>query len=63
MSRIQPRTLSNKEFIRLAANSIDCGEDLPREWQIELLRRFMKLAPLDEYPTKDDRQLDLFMTK
>lgn len=63
MSRIQPRTLSNKEFIRLAANAIDCGEDLPREWQIELLRRFMKLAPLDEYPTKDERQLDLFMTK
>lgn len=63
MSRIQPRTLSNKEFIRLAANALDCGEELPREWQIELLRRFMKLAPLDEYPTKDDRQLDLFMTK
>lgn len=63
MSRIQPRTLSNGEFIRLAANSIDCGEDLPRDWQIELLRRFMKVAPFDERTVTDDKQLDLFMTK
>lgn len=63
MSRVQPRTLSNKEFIRLAANALDCGEELPMNWQIELLRRFMSVAPLDEYPTRDANQLDLFLDK
>lgn len=63
MSRIQPRTLSNRELIRLAADAIELDEDLPLEWQKELLRRFMALAPLDEFPPKDDRQLDLFLNK
>lgn len=55
--------MSNKEFIRLAANALDCGEELPMNWQIELLRRFMSVAPLDEYPTRDANQLDLFLDK
>jgi hypothetical protein len=63
MSRIQPRTLNNRELIRLAANAIELGEDLPLEWQKELLRRFMALAPLNEFPPKDDRQLDLFLNQ
>ena len=63
MSRIQPRTLNNRELIRFAANAIELGEDLPLEWQKELLRRFMALAPLDEFPPKDDRQLDLFLNQ
>lgn len=63
MSRVQPRTLSNNEFIRLAANALDCGEELPRDWQVELLRRFMMIAPIDEHPLQDPRQLDLFLNK
>lgn len=60
MSRVQPRTLSNSELIRLTANALELGNDLPIEWQMEVLRRFMALAPLDDYPAKDTRQLDLF---
>ena len=61
MSRVQPRTLSNAELIRLAANALELGDDLPIEWQKEVLRRFMAIAPYDEYPLKDERQLDLFI--
>lgn len=60
MRTLQPRTLSNSEFIRTAATVLDAHENLPREWQVELLRRFTALAPTDEYPLKDPQQLDLF---
>jgi hypothetical protein len=42
---------------------IDSNQNLPIDWQTELLRRFMALAPLDEFPPKDDRQLDLFLNQ
>jgi hypothetical protein len=32
---------------------------LPSELQLELYERFRKLAPLDEYPLTDDKQLTL----
>lgn len=59
MSSLQPRTLSNSEFIRYCAIDLD-GKGLSLEWQAELLRRFVALAPTNEFPLKDERQLDLF---
>jgi hypothetical protein len=32
----------------------------PLDWQIELLRRFIAVAPEKEHPPHDDAQLDLF---
>jgi hypothetical protein len=32
----------------------------PLDWQIELLRRFIAVAPEKEFPPHDDAQLDLF---
>jgi len=60
MRPLQPRTLSNSEFIRIAADELDAHDNMPRQWQVELLRRFMALAPSDKFPLKDPRQLDLF---
>ena len=60
MRTLQPRSLSNSELIRIAADELDSHNNMPREWQLELLRRFMALAPTDEYPLKDSQQLDLF---
>jgi hypothetical protein len=39
---------------------MDTANELPTAFQIELLRRFTALAPLDEFPLKDANQLDLF---
>ena len=63
MSGIQPRNLSNQELIKYCAMLIDSKQGLSIEWQTELLRRFMALAPLDEFPSKDPAQLDLFIDK
>ena len=60
MQTLQPRTLSNSELIRIAADELDAHDNLPRQWQLELLRRFMALVPTDEFPLKDPQQLDLF---
>ncbi len=60
MQTLQPRTLTNSELIRIAADELDAHDNLPRQWQLELLRRFMALAPTDEFPLKDPQQLDLF---
>ena len=59
MQTIQPRTLSNNELIRHCAMILDT-EDLPLAYQHELLRRFTALAPLDEFPPRDEKQLELF---
>ncbi len=59
MQTLQPRTLSNSELINRCAIILDT-EDLPSAYQHELLRRFTALAPLDEFPPRDDKQLDLF---
>jgi hypothetical protein len=61
MQDIQPRTLSNAELIRYATLEMDLNpEGMPLVYQIELLRRFNLLAPLNEYPPVDPKQLDLF---
>jgi hypothetical protein len=52
--------MSNSELIRIAADELDAHDNMPRQWQVELLRRFTALAPSDEYPLKDAQQLDLF---
>lgn len=59
MQTLQPRTLSNSELIRRCATILD-DEDLPAAYQQELLRRFAALAPLDEFPPRDEKQLELF---
>jgi hypothetical protein len=61
MQVIQPRVLSNSELISRCANLMDHVNELPTAYQIELLRRFTALAPLDEFPVKDPKQLDLFV--
>jgi len=61
MSRIQPRTLSTQELIHFCADFIQDANGLPKEWQIELLRRITILAPVNEHPAHDSRQRDLFL--
>jgi len=63
MSGIQPRTLSNTELINFCSNFMDSANEMPTAFQLELLRRFTALAPVNEFPPKDERQLDLFMNK
>jgi hypothetical protein len=63
MSGIQPRTLSNSELTRYCAMMIDSQQGMPVDWQTELLRRFIALAPTNEFPPKDERQLDLFLNQ
>ena len=62
MSALQPRTLSNAELIRYFANYMDNKDfGAPLDWQHELLRRFTAIASDNEWPVKDERQLDLFI--
>jgi hypothetical protein len=61
MQAVQPRNLSNQELIKYCAVQIDFKQGLSLAWQTELLRRFMAVAPLDEFPVKDPAQLDLFI--
>lgn len=61
MSALRPRTLSNQEIIKYFAMYVDDNPmGAPLDWQIELLRRFMAIAPEKEFPVQDERQLDLF---
>lgn len=59
LQNLQPKALSNSELIRYCAQLLE-HEDLPSAFQHELLRRFTALAPLDEFPPIDPKQLDLF---
>lgn len=61
MQVIQPRTLSNTELITQCAYYMDNVYELPTAFQIELLRRFAALAPTNEFPVVDPKQLDLFL--
>jgi len=63
MQGVQPRTLSNSELISYCVDYLDDPEGFPHAVQHELLRRFIALAPLNEFPPKDERQLDLFLDK
>ena len=60
MKGIQPRTLTNRELINYCADAVDDLHGMPKEWQKELLRRFVVLSPTDEQPFIDPQQLNLF---
>ena len=59
MHGIKPRTLNNAELVKYSAMLLDSNQQLPTEWAIELVRRFNLLAPLDQTPAVDTRQLEL----
>jgi hypothetical protein len=61
MYGIQPRSLTTQELIRFSAELMELDTGLPKEWQLEVLRRLTVMAPPDEARLKDARQLDLFL--
>jgi hypothetical protein len=52
--------LSNRELI-LACDNEWTMAGLPLDLQFELYSRFCRLAPIDEHPVRDEKQLDLFV--
>jgi hypothetical protein len=40
---------------------MDTVHEMPTAFQIELLRRFTAIAPVNEFPSVDPKQLDLFL--
>ena len=61
MYGIQPRSLTTQELIRFSAELIELDTGMPKEWQLEVLRRLTVMAPPDEVRLKDAQQLDLFL--
>ena len=62
MSTLRPRALSNQELIKYFAMYVDDNpEGAPVDWQIELLRRFIAVAPEKESQPRDPNQRDLFI--
>ena len=61
MYGIQPRSLTTQELIRFSAELMELDTGLPKEWQLEVLRRLTVMAPPDDAHLKDTRQLDLFL--
>ena len=60
MYGIQPRSLTTQELIRFSAELIELDTGMPKEWQLEVLRRLTVMAPPDEATRTDARQLELF---
>ena len=60
MSTLRPSALSNRELI-LACDNEWTMAGLPLDLQFELYSRFCRLAPIDEHPVRDEKQLDLFV--
>jgi hypothetical protein len=60
MYRIQPRTLTTKELIYFSAELIELPRGLPKDFQLELIRRLEALTPNDAPLPVDPKQLDLF---
>jgi hypothetical protein len=60
MSTLRPSSLSNRELI-LACDNEWTMAGLPTDLQFELYSRFCRLAPIDEHPVRDEKQLDLFV--
>jgi hypothetical protein len=58
MHGIEPTRLSNRELLLACDNEWTMG-GLPSELQLELYNRFRNLAPLDEFPAIDPRQIPL----
>ena len=61
MYGIQPRSLTTQELIRYSAELIELDTGMPKEWQLEVLRRLTVMAPPDGSQLKDSKQLDLFL--
>ena len=62
MSALRPRALSNQELIKYFAMYVDDNpEGAPVDWQIELLRRFIAVAPEKDLQSRDPNQRDLFI--
>ena len=61
MYGIQPRSLTTQELIRFSAELIELDTGMPKEWQLEVLRRLTVMAPLDDAQLKDARQQELFL--
>jgi hypothetical protein len=60
MSTLQPSSLSNRELI-LHCDNIWKAAGFPLDVQFELYSRFCRIAPLNETPVRDEKQLDLFV--
>ena len=60
MYGIQPRSLTTQELIRFSAELMELDTGLPKEWQLEVLRRLTVMAPPDGATTKDPSQAELF---
>ena len=60
MSTLRPSSLSNRELI-LHCDNIWTAEGFPLDIQFELYSRFCRLAPLNEHPVREEKQLDLFL--
>lgn len=52
------QTLSNRELLLACENKVT-ADGFPLALQLELFSRFCDLAPLDESPAIDPRQLEL----
>ena len=61
MYGIQPRSLTTQELIRFSAELIELDTGMPKDWQLEVLRRLTVMAPLDDTQLKDARQQELFL--
>jgi hypothetical protein len=61
MYGIQPRSLTTQELIRFSAELIELDTGMPKDWQLEVLRRLTVMAPLDDAQPKDPKQLELFL--
>ena len=61
MYGIQPRSLTTQELIRFSAELMELDTGLPKDWQLEVLRRLTVMAPPDGAQIADARQLDLFL--
>jgi hypothetical protein len=60
MSTLQPSSLSNRELI-LHCDNIWTAAGFPLDVQFELYSRFCRVAPINEHPVRDEKQLDLFV--
>lgn len=61
MYGIQPRSLTTKELIYFGAELLELPAGMPKEFQLELIRRLEALTPGDERLPIDPKQLDLFL--
>lgn len=57
MLGVQPRSLTNRELIHYCANQLELTTTpLNYEFQVELLRRFILVAPLNDRPDLQEQR-------